>query len=282
MMGYDVRKIPTGVADFDAIIDGGLPDGSVVLLLGDVGAGHQEFVYTSAFKIAMVKEHPETGDYFLGSLCDFSNLPDKICYVTFSRSKDDILREIATSFNSEFFGPLSRKIKFKDFSSTYFKKSIVPTGWTEPDGKKGLFSSGPKEDVLESLVNFLDENAHNSMVIIDSLTDLVVSNLVEFKELVNVLKGIQRACKEWKGIVYLLLAKDILGKRDELMIIDSVDGVFIFEWSKYHRTSKRQRYMFIEKFMSLLPHLEDERTARFPTQVSAGGGLRVINMDVIA
>jgi KaiC/GvpD/RAD55 family RecA-like ATPase len=283
MMGYDVRKIPTGVADFDAIINGGLPDGSLVLLLGEVGAGQHEFVYTSASKIAVVKEHPHMGVYYLGHFCDFSTLPDNICYVTFSRSKEDILREIATSFNDDFYGPLSRKMKFKDFSASYFQKSIVPSAWTEPhDGKKELFSGSPKEDVLESLVNFLDENAHNSLVIIDSLTDLVISNLVDPKELVQVLKGIQRAAKRWKGIIYLLLTRDIVDKRVEQMLIDSVDGVLVFEWSKYLRSTKRQRYIYVEKFMSLLPHLENERTGRFPTMVSAHSGLTVVNMEMIA
>jgi KaiC/GvpD/RAD55 family RecA-like ATPase len=50
LMGYSVLKVPTGVPDFDAIIKGGLPEGSVVLLTGDIGAGQQEFIYTSAYK----------------------------------------------------------------------------------------------------------------------------------------------------------------------------------------------------------------------------------------
>ncbi len=282
-MGYDVRRIPTGVADFDAIINGGLPDGSLVLLLGDVGAGQHEFVYTSASKIALVKEHPNLGEYYLGNYCDFSNLPDNICYITFSRSKEDILREIATSFNEDFYGPLSRKMKFKDFSASYFQKSIVPSAWTEEHkGEGGLFSGPSKEDVLESLVNFLDDNAHNSLIIIDSLTDLVISNLVETNELVHVLKGIQRAAKRWKGIIYLLLTRDVVDKATEQMLVDSVDGVLVFEWSKYYRSTKRQRYIYVEKFMSLLPHLANERTGRFPTMVTAHSGLTVVNMEMIA
>jgi KaiC/GvpD/RAD55 family RecA-like ATPase len=282
-MGYDVRKIPTGVADFDAIINGGLPEGSLVLLLGEVGAGQHEFVYTSASKIALVKEHPEMGSYYLGHYCDFSALPDNICYITFTRSKQDILREIATSFNEDFYGPLSRKMKFKDFSASYFQKSIVPASWTDDERGGGLFSSASqKEDVLESLVNFLDENAQNAMVVVDSLTDLVVSNLVDTRELVSVLKGIQRAAKRWGGVIYLLLTREIVDKAVEQMLVDSVDGVLVFEWNKYFRSSKRQRYIYVEKFMSLLPHLENERTGRFPTMITAHSGLTVVNMEMIA
>ena len=41
------RRVPTGVADFDSLA-GGIPAGSVVLLIGEAGAGHQEFALTSA------------------------------------------------------------------------------------------------------------------------------------------------------------------------------------------------------------------------------------------
>ena len=117
-MGYNIRKIPTAVSDFDAIIHGGLPEGSVVLLLGDMGAGQQEFVYTSASKLSIVKERPEVFDSYLGHYCDVAGLPEKICYVSFARSKEDVLREIGLSFNREFHDALQRKLVFKDLSAT--------------------------------------------------------------------------------------------------------------------------------------------------------------------
>ena len=55
MSDGDVLRVPTGVADFDSIIQGGMPLGSVVLLLGDVGGGGLEFALTSAAKIGIVK-----------------------------------------------------------------------------------------------------------------------------------------------------------------------------------------------------------------------------------
>ncbi|TLZ53926.1 MAG: hypothetical protein E6K17_08920, partial [Methanobacteriota archaeon] len=50
-----LRKVPTGIADLDSIVNGGFPEGSLVLLLGDIGAGTQEYVYTAASKLAMVR-----------------------------------------------------------------------------------------------------------------------------------------------------------------------------------------------------------------------------------
>ncbi|MFO7618289.1 MAG: recombinase RecA [Thermoplasmata archaeon] len=280
-MGHSVLKVPTGVSDFDAIIKGGLPEGSVVILMGDVGAGQNEFVYTSAFKLSTVKEHPYLGQSMMGSFCNFEGLPEHICYVTFSRSKHDILREISEGFDSSFYNMLSRKIKFKDLSAHYYKKSLVPASWTDEDNGGKLFAGTPKESVLEALIQYLDEAPANSMIVIDSLTDLVVSEHIKITDLVNVLRGMQRAAKNWGGVIYIMLTKGILDIKDEQMLIDSVDGVLVFEWTKYHKSSKRQRYMYVEKFMSVLPHLDDIRIARFPTRVTAQSGLTVINMEAI-
>ncbi len=280
-MGHATLKVPTGVPDFDAIVKGGLPEGSVVILMGEIGAGQHEFVYTSAYKLATVKEHPYMIESMLGSFCNLEGLPDHICYVTFSRSKHDILREISEGFDISFYNMLSRKIQFKDLSAHYYKKSLVPPSWTDEDNGGKLFASTPKESVLEALIQYLDEVPKNSLIIIDSLTDLVVSENIKITDLVNILKGMQRAAKNWGGVIYAMLTKGILDNRDEQMLVDSVDGVLVFEWSHYHKSSKRQRYMYVEKFMSLLPHLDEKRIARFPTMVTAQSGMTVVNMEAI-
>jgi KaiC/GvpD/RAD55 family RecA-like ATPase len=283
-MGFEIKRVPTGVADFDSIIKGGIPAGSVVLLLGDVGAGQQEYVYTSAAKLGLVMGRPDLKDYYLGHICDYHYLPERICYVTFARPKEDILNEVGMSFNYDYYRSIREKVIFKDFSSNYFKHSIVPVSWTSHGDNGGSIftaSEASKEPVLEALVSFLDGNATNSMIIIDSLTDLVVTKTVQIDDMVAVLRGMQRAAKRWGGVIYVLLTQGILEAREQQMIIDSVDGVLVFEWSKYPKTSKRQRFLYIEKFMSVMPHLEMKRMARFPTMVSAESGLVVNSMEMI-
>jgi len=275
----DVDRIPTGVADFDSIMQGGLPVGSVVLLLGDVGGGGHEFALTSAAKIGIVKEYPDTRQFMLGDAGKNGRLPEKMCYVTFSRSRDDILRDVKLSFNKDFYESLSNTLLFKDFSRDYFMHTVVPTSWVGNE-QAGLFSADKKQDgLLESLVDFLDNNAPRSMVILDSLTDLVVSETIPFQDLVALLKGMQRMAKKWGSIIYLILTDEILDRKRQQMIIDSVDGVFKFEWAKFHHTSKRQRYLYVEKFMSVLPHLDQERIARFATLITAQSGFVVINTE---
>lgn len=270
--------MPTGVADFDSIIQGGMPVGSVVLLLGDVGGGGLEFALTSAAKIGIVKEFPETRNFMLGDAGRGGLLPERMCYVTFSRSRDDILREVKMSFNKDFYDSLSTTLLFKDFSKGYFMHTVVPTTWVDSD-QTGLFSDNKENGLLESLVDFLDSNATNSMIIVDSLTDLVVSETVDFEHVVSLLKGMQRMSKKWNSVFYLLLTDNILDRKRQQMVIDSVDGVLKFEWAKFHHTSKRQRYLYVEKFMSVLPHLDQERIARFATLITSQSGFVVINTE---
>lgn len=274
----DVLRVPTGVADFDSIIQGGVPLGSVVLLLGDVGGGGLEFALTSAAKIGIVKEFPDTRNFMLGDAGKGGILPEKMCYVTFSRSRDDVLREVKMSFNRDFYDSLNTSLIFKDFSKDYFMHTVVPTSWVGSD-QSGLFADKKQDGLLESLVDFLDTNAPRSMVIIDSLTDLVVSESVDFQDLVALLKGIQRMSKRWGSVFYLVLTDEILDRKRQQMIIDSVDGVLKFEWAKFHHTSKRQRYLYVEKFMSVLPHLDQERIARFATLITSQSGFVVINTE---
>ena len=273
-----VRKVPTGIADLDSIVDGGFPSGSTILLWGDIGAGMQEYIYTAASKTALVNERPEARHYYLGDRCDDSDLPDQVCYVTFSRSKEIILQELATSFNGDYYRAFRDRTVFKDFSNMYFRHSVVPSTWTQ---QEDLFDL-PSTNILEELVTFLDENAQDSMVVIDSLTDLAVSDIVEVRDLVTTIKGMQRVAKRWNGLVYLMLTRGILERRHEQLLMDSTDGCLVFEWRTSPRSSARQRYMYLEKFTGVLPHLPRDKIARFPTMVSSNNGLVVVYMERIS
>src|SRR5213079_2114425 len=153
----EIRKVATGIADLDSIVNGGFPSGSTILLLGDIGAGMQEYIYTAASKTALVHERPEARRYYLGDHCDDSELPERVCYVTFSRSKEIILQELATSFNGEYYRAFRDRTVFKDFSAAYFRHSAVPATWTHQEDPFDL----PSTNLLEELIAFLDENARD-------------------------------------------------------------------------------------------------------------------------
>jgi KaiC/GvpD/RAD55 family RecA-like ATPase len=285
---YPIKRIPTGVPDFDQIIRGGIPSGSVIILLGEDGAGSQEYAYTSIAKIEIAKQYPRSRTYFLGTK-NYDILPEKICYITFSRSRDNILREIGATFNSDFYSVFRDRVVFKDFSGKYFRNTVVPQSWTKDEDAKTLFEAKStlideegSRGLLEELVNFLDVNSRNSMIIIDSLTDLVVSEAIDLRDLATTLKGLRRAAKDWDGIIYLMLAKDLMDHKEQQMLIESADGLLVFEWSRYHNSSKRQRYMYVEKFTSILAHIERKRIAKFPIMINSKSGLVVSNLEMIA
>lgn len=275
-----MKRIPTGINDLDAIIEGGVPAGSVVLLFTEIGAGGLEYIYTSAAKLLRARDNPEDLSSVLGDNCKDSVLPGEIHYITFSRSKGDILEEVKTSFNDDYYNTIEDSVKFKDLSQKYFQRTMVPPGWAGKDDS-ALFSSDSDADLLESLVDFLEENAENNMIVIDSLTDLLTNSSVEEDKLVTVIKGMRRASKKWGGVVYLLLSKDIVKESQEYHIIDSVDGVLSFRWSNNPHVSKRQRYLVIDKFMSVLPHLKRKKIARFTAEVTDYEGYVVINYERI-
>jgi len=276
-----MKKIPTGVSDLDSIIKGGLPAGSVVLLLTEIGAGGLEYLYTSSAKLLRVKKSPRDISMVLGDECKGSILPEEIHYITFSRSERDILEEVKISFNQDYYDAIEEDLKFKDFSNSYFRRTMVPNSWTRDNHKPTLFSDESDSDILEDLVHFLEENAPDNMIVIDSLTDLLTNTSIENDKLVTVIKGMRRASKKWGGVIYLLLSKGIIDRSMEYLLIDSVDGVMSFEWSKSRHTSKRQRYMFLEKFMSVLPHLKREKIARFTAEVTDFSGYNVVNYEKI-
>ncbi len=275
-----MQRIPTGVSDLDSIIKGGVPAGSTVLLFGELGAGNIDFAYTSAAKLILAKMYPERKESLLGYYARSAKIPENMIYITFSRSKDDILMEIKNAFSKEFFEAISSNMVFKDFSGEYFRGTVVPSRWSGSSVPSFLSGSGER-NILEAFVNYVDSVGEDSMIIVDSLTDLLISDSINPKDVVMTLKGLQRVSKKWKGVIYFLLTREVVDKKIEHMIVDSVDGVFSFTWSKQERSSRRQRYLYVEKFTSLFPHLGESKIARFVTMVTADGGYIVINMERI-
>ena len=96
------------------------------------------------------------------------------------------MKEIGLSFAPDYYESIKEILVFKDFSKEYFKQS--PFTFSEDprstfDSLKGLGN----ESLIELLVSFLNKNASNSLVIIDSLTDLVrmYSDRLNWQDLLN-------------------------------------------------------------------------------------------------
>ena len=271
----ELKSIPTGITSLDLIIEGGLPSGSFTLLLGEVGAGSAEFAYTSSIMLSLMK----TG--VISSPKDKKvSIPDSICYVSITRSKEDVLREISLSFQPDYYNAFKENLVFMDFSKNYFKRS--PFLLSDETGFDSLRGLGEEKGIVESLISFLSENAKDNLIIIDSLTDLVrmYTGQMKWQDLVLFLKGLQKESKTWNGITYALLTSNIFDYSKQEEIADCADGVLVFEWSELG-TAQRQRTMYVKKFRGLLPKLEFDNIAKFETKITKNIGFEVSNVKMI-
>ena len=292
MVKIKLGKIPSGISSLDTLIRGGIPSGSFVLLLSDVGAGGIEFAISSAVMLARVKSEPElysAVEEQMGKALDkeeYFKVPDGICYISFTHSKRDTIQEITRSFPDSFVAVIRDNLIFKDFSSLYYRDSIAPSSWISEKEELRLSllkSEGGKRGLLEELITFLDAQAPNKLVIIDSLTNLVraCSDTIRWHDLVSFLEGLQRVSKRWDGLIYGLLTANIFERSKEEEIADCADGVIVFEWSQ-EGVSQRQQTMYVKKFRGLMSHIEKENIIRFDTKVTSTDGFVVTTVRRIA
>ena len=273
------RRVPTGVADFDSLA-GGIPAGSVVLLIGEAGAGHQEFALTSAAHLMFHHDEQQMAQFYLGAARGNFVIPKGVAYVSLTRSREQVLREVEGSFDPLYLEVLERHLTFSDLSGAYFADSVVPSNWASTPGSllsaaatpsPGRFEAGGGP--LAALTRAMEETGPSNVLILDSLTDLIVRRGISTEDLLTFVKGLRRRAKTWDGIVYLELSKGVAPSDVEQGIIDSVDGVLAFTWTANPLRSSRQRVLVSPKFMPVLAHVPHEHQGRFVIRISALTGL---------
>jgi KaiC/GvpD/RAD55 family RecA-like ATPase len=280
-----LNKIPTGVVTFDPIIRGGFPSGSLILLIGEAGAGNTEFAYTSASMLSLLKSNPALYDSTKKQLDAFIinneslKLPDTICYISFSHAKEDIMKELEHSFPHGF--PEAFKSKgfiFKDFSSFCPDCTTLETdnSWKSMKGIR----QEEKQLILRELISTLEFHALNSLVIIDSLARLRRACCLEWADFITFLEELQKKSKKWDGMIYMQLGSGIFEKNQEEDIMDIVDGVLVFEWA--HEGFSRQQTMYIRKSRGVLPNIIKDNMVLFDTMVTNTDGYVVTNVKRIS
>jgi KaiC/GvpD/RAD55 family RecA-like ATPase len=284
-----LNKMPTGIKTFDVNINEGFPVGSVILLLEDVGAGGREFIYTSIYSISQIKSDHSAADILKkkhrnpleDEIVTAITFPNKICYISITKSKEDILMENAHAFHKGVYNAINNGIIFKELSDNYFRNSIAQNLWSDKKGIMG-FDAGFDKNILEEVAEFLDEHAQGNIVILDSLTDLIVNetDYLNKTDIIMFLKGLVKISKTWNGLIYLILSANILEKQMQEIINDVVDGVLVFEW--FDKGSvKMRRNLHISKFRGLIPQLEQNKIAKFETKITYDGGFEVSNVRKI-
>ncbi|MDI6867038.1 hypothetical protein [Methanoculleus sp.] len=273
-----LMRMPTGIPSLDPVLDGGVPPGSVVLLLGEHGAGNVEFVQTSLMHLTRMKRAGQARGK--GVL-----IPESISYVTITRMREDILREVALSFNPDLYDQLGEGIRFYDLSEFYFDASLVPTGWYGAGSVMERLQKKQRREgdgILSEIAGVLKVLPQDGLVVLDSLTDIAPSLEVgePWHAFIAFMRGLQRAAKQWNCTIFLLLASGILGRSQELEIADCVDATFLFHWEE-SGAQRRQRVMYFGKFRGVMTWLEDKNLVKFAVSISAKGGFEVRNIRMV-
>ncbi|MDY6780040.1 MAG: HTR-like protein [Halobacteria archaeon] len=268
------RKIPLGIPTLDSIFDGGVPSGSSVLLSGDVGAGAREFAYTSAAMISMARHDPELFSVYTDTDFDRSDVPEEVHYVSFTRGEEDIMSEVESVLDDDMYEAFGENTVFKDFSKPYFHNTVVPRSWIGEE-MADLENLGEIDDTddgpLEAFADYLDENAENNLVVVDSLTSLVRATRyrLEWGEVLVLLSGLQRACRDWNGLIFGILEKDTLDDREHQEIASILDGIFHFDWEE--GDMERQRTMHVGSFRGAMGKLSGQQDDKYETEVTEEG-----------
>jgi KaiC/GvpD/RAD55 family RecA-like ATPase len=269
------QKTPTGITSMDPILNGGVPRGSVILLLGDIGAGSYEFTYSSiAGVLELMKEQKALPD---------AQIPDEIRYITFTRVKDDVQKEIVNSFSFQGLDQLVNEVKFDDLSELYFDNSVVPDEWySHSDIITRLQNRSGREGLLLQLSNVINNIKPNSLIVLDSVTDIATQSSIPniWQNLTGFFRGLQRISKQRGITTYLLLSQGILDPSQEKELADIADAVLLFRWEET-TGARRQRVMYFEKFRGVMPHLEERDLVKFAVKISTQEGFEVRNIRVV-
>ena len=175
-----------------------------MLLIGDIGAGNYEFVYSSLVNTLKVRKSgiPE-GILF----------PKEVRYVSFTRLKEDVKQEIVNSLHIEGLLDLVDKVRFDDLSDHYFDDSIVPDEWyATGDIKTRMQIRSGHESIFVRLAKVIESAVPESLVILDSVTEIATQSTTPalWNNLTGFLRGLQRVAKQRRITLYLLLSREYL------------------------------------------------------------------------
>ena len=268
--------IPTGIPSLDPLLFGGLPPGSLVLLIGESGAGCEEFTYTSITRLSRLKTSPEQ------KCAPGITLPKHILYITLTRRKEDIIQDISRGFARDMRSEL-QMVHFTDLSDIYFNKSLVPVQWySKHHDTAEQTKSQVSDNILTALSDRLDQTPNQSLIVLNTLTELATQFPAKttWPEFTAYLRGLQRALKMWGSCMYLMLTHGILTAWQEHELGDISDAVIHFQW-EVTPTAKRQRVLFIDKFRGVLPQLEENELMKFSVKIAPSHGFEVSNIRAI-
>jgi KaiC/GvpD/RAD55 family RecA-like ATPase len=269
-----MERIPFGINRLDSTIDGGAPRGSVVLLSGEAGAGAREFMYTTAVMNGLAQNDDDLFELHYGELAANATLPDNIHYVSFTSEPDQLESEISMSMDDEIADRGVDPVYFKSLLKSYFHTSPVPRNWyasqsTDITGLRKRHED--REGLLSALGDAVSNRAPGSLVIIDSLSDLVgaIGENIEWSDVNYLVKGLAKAAHDWSSLILVHVNFETLSPTQQGQLVDACSGTLRFQWETGGST--RARTLVVKNFRGVLSQIEAENIVKFETELGDAG-----------
>ncbi|WP_267162472.1 RAD55 family ATPase [Halovenus salina] len=269
-----MELIPFGIDRLDSTIGGGAPQGSVVLLSGEAGAGAREFMYTTAVMNGLAQTGDDLFGLHYGDLEAGAALPGAIHYLSFTHERDQIEAEIDMSMDEEIGRRGFEEVEFVSLSQNYFHRSPVPRSWyaeETADIRSLRKRHEEREKLLSALGDTVSRRAPGNLVLIDSFSDLVAAagDTIEWSDINYVTKGLAKAAHEWGALILIHVNFETLTEVQHGQLIDNCSGTLQFQWETGGST--RARTLVVKNFRGVLSQLESENIVKFETDLSEAG-----------
>jgi KaiC/GvpD/RAD55 family RecA-like ATPase len=269
-------RIPFGISRLDDIIGGGAPAGSVVLVASESGAGGREFLYTSALVNGLaLGGRDEVYDLHYGDVDARVGDPESVHYVSLTAAGEQVRREMGLTMDDDLVAAGADAVEFADLSPEYFQLSPVPREWYAEETRsiEALGERRERGTALDGLGDYLEEHAEGSLVVLDSVTDIVGlvrgSTDLDWSDLTLLMQGLKKASYRWGGLVLMLVNTDTLTDEELGILMDASDGTLLLEWAA--GGSELARTLVVKQFRGVLSRLEAENIVRFETDIGEAG-----------
>jgi hypothetical protein len=169
---------------------------------------------------------------------------------------------------------LADRIDIQSIAETYFRESIVPLRWIT-DKKLGIKELKGTDNILTLLVDIFENCENESIVFLDSITDLarIAKDKIKWNDLIDLIKGLKKLCIKKDILLLSLLTAGSVEKEKEEELLDQGDGVLVFEWSI--KDEAIYRWLYFRKFIGILPMLEREGIIKYSVKIDPERGFTV-------
>ncbi|HJJ42475.1 MAG TPA: hypothetical protein O0W90_04085 [Methanocorpusculum sp.] len=259
-----LKRVPTYIESFDIITSGGIINGSLVLLMSEVGAGGREYMHTS-----IVGYYHAMNDSSKYAYAAASVHPSEVCYISQRTDAGDFYSMIEDEFELN---------DSEEYHNDTFKKYVKYID----AGKDTVFkTSDSKSEYFKNIISWLENLKDNSVIFLDSLNPYLsyFSDDDSWNELITMLYYLRRVAKSKKITFVFLLTKGVLASNKETEISDVFDAVFCFFWETAAASSMtKQRKVFVEKYDGNISSIDALDNAVYNVSVSPRHGFEISNL----